>query len=568
MVLTDLPFEHGALIHSRYSTIRRPDSAPAGMKDDDEKRQRKTKSYATFLREQERKVGPEGFLDSSRYSHSFVVKKQKQKMRKSADSGIPSRPSVVSFSARVEKDGKDHKKRMKVIEEGQMSLRDHMWQHKQEERELKRVEGDIIKNQRAVRHTLRDFENAINKKRMQEEKKLNQGLEVYTKIRRDFVHKKEELTKQRIEKNALSDQEAKREGRKIAIRESDLSRQYRAKMSEMELKRIEVLRMNQEFESKMRQKEDEQLRLQNELAELTISLNMESQKGRVMRFDANKQRKKDQTNKIQENLQGVENVKNKLMRSDGDTKAAEMNKRKLSADLSLTKSHLDIKKRDEQRHLTDTQFRLDDNSNIQRQLNEAAFHANLDMKARQIDQKLEAHNARRINQLASTMSEKKMKEDEKQAVWDARFQKRYNDHRRKEHDDQLKFFQKMVTKGDEFEQNLYNKVRNAEYTRQKQEQSVRRLQQTIADVKRKNSIKIRQELSERHREERELQEKLIREKAELDKAHAQREESYIKLQQHRQLLKEDKHNLKEHERENIRIMKIAERSDTALTETY
>lgn len=34
-----------------------------------------------------------------------------------------------------------------------------MWQHKQEERELKRIEGDIIKNQRAVRHTLRDFEN-------------------------------------------------------------------------------------------------------------------------------------------------------------------------------------------------------------------------------------------------------------------------------------------------------------------------------------------------------------------------------------------------------------------------
>ena len=37
-----------------------------------------------------------------------------------------------------------------------------MWQHKQEERELKRTEGDIIKNQRAVRQTLRDFENGIH----------------------------------------------------------------------------------------------------------------------------------------------------------------------------------------------------------------------------------------------------------------------------------------------------------------------------------------------------------------------------------------------------------------------
>ena len=34
-----------------------------------------------------------------------------------------------------------------------------MWQHKQEERELKRFEGDIIKNQRAVRKEMRDYEN-------------------------------------------------------------------------------------------------------------------------------------------------------------------------------------------------------------------------------------------------------------------------------------------------------------------------------------------------------------------------------------------------------------------------
>ena len=34
-----------------------------------------------------------------------------------------------------------------------------MWQHKQEERELKRVEGDVIKNQRIVRKELRDYEN-------------------------------------------------------------------------------------------------------------------------------------------------------------------------------------------------------------------------------------------------------------------------------------------------------------------------------------------------------------------------------------------------------------------------
>ena len=41
------------------------------------------------------------------------------------------------------------------------AFKDHMWQHKQEERELKRVEGDIIKNQRTVRKSMRDYENSM-----------------------------------------------------------------------------------------------------------------------------------------------------------------------------------------------------------------------------------------------------------------------------------------------------------------------------------------------------------------------------------------------------------------------
>lgn len=43
----------------------------------------------------------------------------------------------------------------------------------------------------------------------------------------------------------------------------------------------------------------------------------------------------------------------------------------------------------EQRHLTDTQFRLVDNSSIQKQLNEAAEYAEMDLKAKQIDKNVE-----------------------------------------------------------------------------------------------------------------------------------------------------------------------------------
>ena len=50
----------------------------------------------------------------------------------------------------------------------------------------------------------------------------------------------------------------------------------------------------------------------------------------------------------------------------------------------------------ETRHLTDTQFRLADNSHTQRQLSEAAQHAEMDLRAKQIQQKLEVYHCSRF----------------------------------------------------------------------------------------------------------------------------------------------------------------------------
>jgi len=75
----------------------------------------------------------------------------------------------------------------------------------------------------------------------------------------------------------------------------------------------------------------------------------------------------------------------------------------------------------------------------------------------------------------------------------------------------------MVNKGEEQEQNLYSKVRNAEYTRQKQEQNVRRLQQQLAEARRRNAQTLKQEMTARTKQEIELEQALIKERAELDK---------------------------------------------------
>ena len=75
-----------------------------------------------FHRAQERKVGPDGFLDSTRYSHTFQLKKDKEskpsaaKSKLRASSDTTPRPSVVNLTARVEKDEKDYQKRIKVVE--------------------------------------------------------------------------------------------------------------------------------------------------------------------------------------------------------------------------------------------------------------------------------------------------------------------------------------------------------------------------------------------------------------------------------------------------------------------
>jgi hypothetical protein len=65
------------------------------------------------FREQERKVGPEGFLDSNKLSHTFYVKKEKDKQKVLPEK---SKPTIVKLSTQIEQDKKEHSKRIKVIE--------------------------------------------------------------------------------------------------------------------------------------------------------------------------------------------------------------------------------------------------------------------------------------------------------------------------------------------------------------------------------------------------------------------------------------------------------------------
>ena len=57
-----------------------------------------------------------------------------------------------------------------------------------------------------------------------------------------------------------------------------------------------------------------------------------------------------------------------------------------------------------------------------------------------LDVLLQAHNAKRVHRLQTSVRTKKEKEDAQQAVWEARFKARSLEAERKKHEDSLRFF--------------------------------------------------------------------------------------------------------------------------------
>ena len=78
------------------------------------------------IREKERMCGPDGFLDSARYQHSYKVRMDKKKASKSASPSGGYKPvhrsrsalTVVDMQNQHEEGKKEFHKRIKVIEVG------------------------------------------------------------------------------------------------------------------------------------------------------------------------------------------------------------------------------------------------------------------------------------------------------------------------------------------------------------------------------------------------------------------------------------------------------------------
>lgn len=74
--------------------------------------------------------------------------------------------------------------------------------------------------------------------------------------------------------------QSKDKGRKTLIVCNDLSRQYAIKKGELDLKQNELATLHNDFESRIRRKEEEEARVKKEIAEIALALNMETIKAK------------------------------------------------------------------------------------------------------------------------------------------------------------------------------------------------------------------------------------------------------------------------------------------------
>lgn len=67
------------------------------------------------------------------------------------------------------------------------------------------------------------------------------------------------------------------------------------------------------------------------------------------------------------------------------------------------------------------------------------------------------------------------------------------------------------------ERSLFEKAKKAEHTRQKQSQTIRQLQKSLAETKQQNALKLQAELAEITKQEHDLMLQIQKEKAALEK---------------------------------------------------
>ncbi|CAF3746005.1 unnamed protein product [Rotaria sp. Silwood1] len=547
-------FARPSLLDNRYAAIA--ETSVFTYDDDD------LVNYADFLRKHGRYMTKAGYVDSSRRVRS--LHRQQDDLLLSQHQTSPSRggllasisksplsssaplprsttpkklkqstgnelPSVISITKNLENKKKEYDKQMRLIEE-------QMIKAKQTEREGKRLEGDVKKEQRHLHHTLKELDNDATRKHFEAEKILSKNLEEKDKIEREFLKKKEQQTKQRTDHTIDLLQTNKDKDRQNILVCNDLARKYRTKVNELEMKHQQLTQLHTEFENKFHQKELEENRAKKELGEIAMALNLEAQKSKIEMNDFLNVMNRDRTQTIKHDLEQKQQFEERLNQTSIHVKNYDLERRRLSADVTFHRSMLDLKQRE--------------------------AIAEQDRRAAELMTKMNDIENRRTNLMNQYLREKTEKSEERETVGANKAKVRHAEFETRQHEDHLRHFQKTVSKNEEVEHELRKSVKETEFERRKKEQEVQQLKQELDRKKRLDSIHIREEIAKAEREEKDLEQQLTKEKSKLDKLHTQCEDNYLRLLKQREQIRETKTLLQIHQREHERLLRVHARSQS------
>jgi len=553
-----IKFKRNPKIHERYTLL----SAPV-VKDVDDSAVASGEEYATFLKSLSNPT--EGDTNASNQNgltrvqpSNTLGEAEKTKPETKSQKSVGGLASILQLKT---KNDEIHSKQLKVIE-------DHMWQHKQEERELKRIEGDIVKKQRQLTNTMQEYENAVYKKHREEEIQALKAKSDLERIKQEAAVEDDKLTKSRIDRNISSIQRSKERERKAQTVTNSLEFQYERVADEIKRKRLEVENMTREFEAKIKMKEDEEYKLRKELAEMAISINMESQKHRTLRQDEERERSLSSRAVLLEKRKRNEEYNGKI--NAGTSKAAviEVNKQRLDKDLGNTLNHITLKIREEGRKLTDVKSRLQRNSHLQRGAQADALFASYNRQALDSDEKIKLVDARKAAIQNAVTRERRERGAKILEDWKNRYLERTNEVKLKEVEDNVKHLSKFVSKQEDIEQSLYNQIKNCESERRRQEQTVEGIKQELGAVKKENAKLIKETALRCHKREEELAQRLLREEASLKKSLSEREERIRMFVKQRGFYQEEKVMLEREQKIHERLNRVGQKTDLIEQEMY
>jgi hypothetical protein len=196
-----------------------------------------------------------------------------------------------------------------------------------------------------------------------------------------------------------------------------------------------------------------------------------------------------------------------------------MARRRLSLEADQEKAQWALKQREANRRIVDTRNNLESIYQRQRNLNDMAFVTDQERKSKEIEKKIEEITNRRNNILNKQISERIEKGEQQEQFYKAKALHKLTELQVKEHEDHLKHFQKLVQKDDELEQDLYKSVKEAEFQRRKKDTELKKLNEQLIELRKKNATQIKELIAKAYADEQEFEQKIRREKAIVEKVH-------------------------------------------------